>query len=43
MDKKDSYKDDERENERRSRHRPDKTLANWLAGFLICVGVIIRA
>ena len=36
-------KDDEVEKERCRCHEPDKTRANWLTGFLIYTGVIVKA
>ena len=42
-EKKELDKEDERDKERHRCKRPDRTWSNWLPGFLIYAGVIVRA
>ena len=43
MDKKDLDKEDERGKDSRRRKKPERNWVDWLTGFLIYVGVIVKA
>ena len=43
VEKKDLDKEDEGKKERRRRKKPDRIWANWLLGFFIYAGVIVKA
>ena len=43
VEKKHVDKEDDKDKERRRMKKPDRTWSNWLPGFLIYAGVIVKA
>ena len=43
VEKKDVEKEDDKDKERHKKKKPDRTWFNWLPGFLIYAGVLVKA